>query len=183
MTDHKQERHGGRTMSTRSIILITDGKSVLHDYYHHCDGYLAGVGNELKTFIHTAECIVSSEKEITMPGYSLRDMISVLDWCLESLGYGQYELQDKVSDLSYKCGVASDIEYIYLVLVKEYSCELYFLPTKKVKNSALTSANYSELVNEVALFGIELNVDRQSLPFTFESEKELIARRNNREVK
>lgn len=169
-------------MSTRSVILITDGKSILHDYYHHSDGYLAGVGNELKTFIHTAECIVCSEEEVALPGYSSRNMISVLNWCLKTLGYGQYELQDKVSDLSYKCGVAGDIEYIYLVLVKEYSCELYFLPIKKVKNSARTSSNYSELVNEVALFGIELTVSRQTLPFTFDYEKELIARRNNREV-
>lgn len=170
-------------MSTRSIIIITDGKSILHDYYHHCDGYLAGVGNELKTFIHTAECIVGSEEEIRMPGYSSRDMISVLDWCLEKLGYGEYELQDKVSDLSYdKCGVAGDIEYIYLILVKEYSCNLYFLPIKKVKNSARTSANYSELVNEVELSGIELTVNRNILPFTFDYEKNLIARMNNMEI-
>lgn len=169
-------------MSTRSIILITDGKCVLHDYYHHCDGYLAGVGNELKTFIHTAESIVSSKNEVILPGYCSREMISVLDWCLETLGYGQYESQDKVSDLSCRCGIASDIEYIYLILIKDYSCEFYFIPVKKVKNSALKSNNYSELINEVALFGIELTVNRQTFPFTFDYEKELIARRNNMEV-
>lgn len=169
-------------MSTRSIVLITDGKSVLHDYYHHCDGYLVGVGNELKTFIHTAESIVSSKDEIILPGYCSREMISVLDWCLETLGYGQYELQDKVSDLSHRCGVSSDIEYIYLILIKDYSCEFYFIPIKKVKNSALKSNNYSELINEVALSGFELTVNRQSLPFTFEYERELISQRKNREV-
>lgn len=169
-------------MSTRSIILITDGENVLHDYYHHCDGYLAGVGNELKTFIHIAECIVNSEEEIAMPGYSSRDMIGVLDWCLKRFGYDEYELQDKVSDLSCNCGIASDIEYIYLVLTNKNSCELYFLPIKKVKNSVKTAANYSEIVNEVALFGIELIVNRHTLPFTFDYEKDLIAERNNREV-
>ena len=169
-------------MSTRSIILITDGKSVLHDYYHHCDGYLAGVGEELRTYIHVAECIISSEKEVVLPGYSSRDMISVLNWCLETLGYGQYELQDEVSDLSCKCCVASDIEYIYLILIKEYSCNFYFIPIKKVKNSALKSNSYSELINEVALLGFELTVNRQSLPFTFEYERELISERKSREV-
>lgn len=169
-------------MSTRSIILITDGKGVLYDYYHHCDGYLAGVGNELKTFIHTAECIVSSEKEVALPGYSSRDMISVIDWCLKTFGYGEYELQDKVSNLSHKCGVSGEIEYIYLILIKEYSCDFYFIPIKKVENSALKSNSYSELINEVALVGFELTVNRQSLPFTFEYERDLISERANREV-
>lgn len=164
-------------MSTRSTIFITNGKDRLHEYYHHCDGYLAGVGEELRNFIHIAECIASSEEEVALPGYSSRDMISVLDWCLKTLGYGQYELQDKVFDLSYKCDVAGDIEYIYLILIKEYSCEFYFIPIKKVKNSVLKSNNYSELINEVALFGFELTVNRQSLPFTFEYESKLISER------
>ena len=37
-------------MSVRSHIIVTDGKTT-HYVYHHCDGYLEGVGAELKDFI------------------------------------------------------------------------------------------------------------------------------------
>lgn len=37
-------------MSTRSHIIVTDGKAT-HYVYHHCDGYLEEVGAELKDFI------------------------------------------------------------------------------------------------------------------------------------
>ena len=39
-------------MSTRSNIVVKDSDSE-HTIYHHCDGYLDGVGKELKEFIDT----------------------------------------------------------------------------------------------------------------------------------
>lgn len=170
-------------MSTRSTIFITNGKDCLHEYYHHCDGYLAGVGNELKLFVHVAKRIVSSDEEITLPGYSSKNMFSVLDWCFKTLGNGEYELQDFVYDLSFNNTIASDIEYIYLILVEKRSCQLYFLPVRRIKNSALKARNYNEIVDEVALFGIQLDTEHKTLPFTHDYESELIAEHNkNMEV-
>ena len=36
-------------MSTRSNIILVTPDNKVHQFYHHCDGYLSGVGEELRT--------------------------------------------------------------------------------------------------------------------------------------
>ena len=35
-------------MSTRSNIILVTPDNKVHQFYHHCDGYLSGVGEELR---------------------------------------------------------------------------------------------------------------------------------------
>lgn len=79
-------------MSTRANIVVKDSNSE-HTIYHHCDGYIAGVGKELKTFI---------DKNYKPDSRSADEFCKQIeDWD------SSYEYDD--------CGVHGDVEYIYYV--------------------------------------------------------------------
>lgn len=88
-------------MSTRANIVVKDSNSE-HTVYHHCDGYVAGVGKELKTFI---------DKDYKP------DSRSADEFCkqIENWDYS-YEYDD--------CGVHGDVEYIYYVYINSTSIEV-----------------------------------------------------------
>lgn len=79
-------------MSTRASIIVKDSDSE-HTSYHHCDGYIEGVGEELKEFIGTQY----------KPDKRTADELcrQLEDWD------DSYEYDD--------CGVHGDVEYIYTV--------------------------------------------------------------------
>lgn len=81
-------------MSTRCHIVVkntTENKK--HYVYHHCDGYLDGVGKELKEFI----------KDKYQPTHYTSD-----EFCKQIENWNcSYEYED--------CGIHGDEEYIYHV--------------------------------------------------------------------
>ena len=85
-------------MSTRSQIrIIENGKCT--DVYHHCDGYFAGVGSQLKKILQVAENTAQVLAEMNR--------------------YGGYEMTD---------GMHGDIDYWYVIdfdrnIYKGYGCE------------------------------------------------------------
>ena len=38
-------------MSTRANIILVTPDNRIHQYYHHCDGYFSGVGEELRKYL------------------------------------------------------------------------------------------------------------------------------------
>lgn len=79
-------------MSTRSNIVVKDSDSE-HTIYHHSDGYLEGVGAELKEFIDTQY----------KPDTRTAD-----EFCKQMEGWDDsYEYDDS--------GIHGDVEYIYYV--------------------------------------------------------------------
>lgn len=112
-------------MSTRSNILIikkdSDNKFVVTQYYHHCDGYLEGVGEELRLCAVTGvgfSAISNEELDV-----NIKKLLSE---------NSQYEQEDNY-DFSEKDGIHGDIEYLYVLDVANYSCDdivsLYYIKT------------------------------------------------------
>lgn len=86
-------------MSTRSHIIVTDGQNT-HYVYHHCDGYLDGVGTELKDF---------TNKFAKSEYYKNSDI-----FCRELESWdSSYEYED--------CGPHGDEEYLYTVKISKDS--------------------------------------------------------------
>lgn len=79
-------------MSTRSNIVVKDSDSE-HTIYHHCDGYLDGVGKELKEFIDT------QYKPYTRTADEFCKQMEYWD--------SSYKYDDS--------GIHGDVEYIYYV--------------------------------------------------------------------
>lgn len=113
-------------MSTRSNILIiekdSDNKFVATQYYHHCDGYLEGVGEELRLYAVTGvgfSAISNEELDVNIKKLLSED--------------SQYEQEDNY-DFSEKDGIHGDIEYLYVLDVANYSCDdivsLYYVKTR-----------------------------------------------------
>jgi hypothetical protein len=105
-------------MSTRSNILIikkdSDNKFVVTQYYHHCDGYLEGVGEELRLCAVTGvgfSAISNEELDV-----NIKKLLSE---------NSQYEQEDNY-DFSEKDGIHGDIEYLYVLDIKDdgvlYKC-------------------------------------------------------------
>lgn len=89
-------------MSTRSHIIVKDEETT-HYVYHHSDGYLDGVGAEIKDF---ASNFAKSEY------YKNSDI-----FCRELENWDDsYEYED--------CGLHGDEEYLYTVKIKEGTIEV-----------------------------------------------------------
>lgn len=84
-------------MSTRSHIIVTDGRNT-HYVYHHCDGYVDRVGAELKDF---ANNFAKSEYSKNSDTFCRK---------LENWN-SSYEYED--------CGPHGDEEYLYTVKIFE----------------------------------------------------------------
>lgn len=110
-------------MSTRSNILIikkdSDNKFVVTQYYHHCDGYLEGVGEELRLYAVTGVGFSAISNEAL--DANIRKLLS---------DNPEYEREDNYN-FSEKDGIHGDIEYLYILDVANYSCNdmvsLYYI--------------------------------------------------------
>lgn len=98
-------------MSTRSnvIILTKDGK--VHQFYHHWDGYLSGVGEELRHHIIYA---------VGMSNVSNAPADEVLVSELNSIDGYEDEYTYNLTDHN---RLHADIEFLYIVK----GCDLYYV--------------------------------------------------------
>lgn len=112
-------------MSTRSNILIirkdSDNKFFVTQYYHHCDSYLEGVGEELRLYAVTGvgfSAISNEELDVNIRKLLADDP--------------EYDREDDY-DFSEKDGIHDDVEYLYVLDVAKYSCDdilsLYYIKT------------------------------------------------------
>lgn len=99
-------------MSTRSNIIVVKSDGALDQFYHHCDGYLYGVGEELR------------KKMIYSIGMNhfIKDVPpeDILDG--ELMDTSGYEYEHDLS-LNGCNSLHADIEYLYIIK----DCNLYYV--------------------------------------------------------
>lgn len=91
-------------MSTRSNIILVTPDNRAHQFYHHYDGYLSGVGEELRSFL--VYSIGMNYLISDIPMYNI-----LLDKLLNSRGYEDEETFD-LDNLNCLHG---DIEFAYVI--------------------------------------------------------------------
>lgn len=174
-------------MSTRAnILLVKRGDDAVYQYYHHCDGYLSGVGNELRKFIrisnYACEVFLSD-----MPDDEIGfDRLNVLADVLRAFG-GEDEYESENDPPHYLKNVANaihgDIEYLYLIEDVGDAMNYYFLPLRLVrcefdpwKDHEMT---YSDVITDIVTNGIQLPASTLT-PFTDLTEENLIKEKNSK---
>lgn len=91
-------------MSTRSnIILVTPGNKA-HQFYHHCDGYLSGVGEELRCKLVYSLGMNTLIKDMTLYDLLIGEVAKDSDY--------EDEYKFEMNDYN---RLHSDIEYLYVI--------------------------------------------------------------------
>lgn len=92
-------------MSTRSNIVVVTEDGRAHQFYHHWDGYLSGVGNEVR------QCVVYS-----IGLHSLVKDMQFSDILVGELtDYSEGYEDEYVMDLDAHNRLHADIEFLYIV--------------------------------------------------------------------
>lgn len=172
-------------MSTRSNIIITKkGTNDVWQYYHHCDGYLSGVGEDLRMFIRVAEYIhkICSEK-ISYHG----NRICCLGWVMKGMAGDSYEPEpeDGESENINSIGkLHRDIEYLYLIQESDKDLEFYFMsrhygPSTLFKDllNDKPKKPYKDVIADIIENGIKLPIEIDYERYTDDFERYLIDRK------
>lgn len=98
-------------MSTRSNIVLITPDNKVHQFYHHCDGYLSGVGEELRKFLvfslgmkHIHDMNSNDESNTDIYHFMLKELLKD----------DSYE-DEYILDLDSNNNLHSDIEFLYLI--------------------------------------------------------------------
>lgn len=118
-------------MSTRSNIILVTDNNMIKQYYHHCDGYLKGVGEELRRAI-----IFSLGMFILSPDSPFTDLIE------DVLSYDDDYYNEATLHLSDRNCLHGDIEYLYIVKDRN----LYYVREYGISNKL---NSYEDLINYV----------------------------------
>ena len=117
-------------MSTRSNIIVITPDNRVHQFYHHCDGYLSGVGEELRSKLVYSLGMSVLVKD--MPVYDI--------FVGEITNNDQYEDED-FSNLNYNNRLHADIEFLYIIkdnklyYINEWSLYEKFRISKSMGNT------------------------------------------------
>lgn len=182
-------------MSTRANIIVAQkGSNRVVQIYHHCDGYLAGVGEELHCMLNIANYAtgVYKKRPHTIAAY----MPSFMQ-VLASFGGADYEVES--FDPTYEaitrqpeserwCDILTlkknnhlhqDIEYLYLIWCNEIGYDFYMLNLHhcltNVKDKNLT---YQQIINAVKIEGVKLPIDFIDKPYTDGMEAALLSKKS-----
>ena len=91
-------------MSTRSNVIIISPNNKVDQFYHHCDGYLSGVGEELRKWI-----LYSIGMNALLKDKSVYDiLIDELSYCDGYESEGSWEINDR------NC-LHTDVEFVYVI--------------------------------------------------------------------
>lgn len=167
-------------MSTRSNIIITKkGTNDVWQYYHHCDGYLSGVGEDLRMFIRVAEYIhkICSEKT----SYN-GNRIGCLGWVMKGMAGDDYEPEPEDGEsenINSPDKLHGDIEYVYLIQESDKELEFYFM-SRYHGPSTLFKDNpkpYKDVISDIIENGIKLPIEIDYERYTDDFERYLIDRK------
>jgi hypothetical protein len=127
-------------MSTRSNIILVTPDNKAHQFYHHYDGYLSGVGEELRKHL-----VYSIGMNTIIKDVSLYDIL-----VSELAGDDEYEDEYKF-DLNAHNKIHADIEYTYVI--KDH--DLYYVYEWGLYNKVNTNKDLIDYVckdvNKLAL--------------------------------
>lgn len=171
-------------MSTRSNIIITKkGTNDVWQYYHHCDGYLSGVGEDLRMFIRVAEYIhkICSEK-----GSYHGNGIDCLGWVMKGMAGDDYEPEPENGEsenINTLDKLHRDIEYLYLIQESDKELEFYFMsrhygPSTLFKDllNDKPKKPYKDVIADIVENGIRLPIEIDDERYTDDFEQYLIDR-------
>lgn len=172
-------------MSTRSNIIITKkGTNDVWQYYHHCDGYLSGVGEDLRMFIRVAEYIhkICSEK-ISYHG----SRICCLGWVMKGMAGNSYEPEPEDGEsenINSPDKLHRDIEYLYLIQESDKELEFYFMsyhygPSTLFKDllNDKPKKPYKDVIADIIENGIKLPIEIDYERYTDDFERYLADRK------
>jgi len=93
-------------MATRANLLIVDNDNVVFQYYHHWDGYLSCVGEELRRFLVYAIGMELILKKVPFSSIILNELKS--DY--------EYEYKMNINNVN---NLHGDIEFLYVIKDKK----------------------------------------------------------------
>lgn len=130
-------------MSTRANVLIINNAGKIFQFYHHFDGYLNGVGKELKKYVKDLHNVVTINEET--PSHKDTDLLSTSLVNLLSTKEGYIfenpECDFLLSDINKLHG---DIELLYIIK----DSKIYY-----VKETCLSNkySLYKELIDNLCI--------------------------------
>lgn len=138
-------------MATRSNILLITSDNKVHQFYHHWDGYLSGVGEEIRKYLVYSAGL----KSLVLEGKSLYDIL------VETISKDESYLSEEVYDLTDKNDLHADIEFLYVIddANIHYICEW---ETYKKCNT------YKEVIDHVRVDGDKVDLAKH---YTSEDDK------------
>lgn len=126
-------------MSTRSNIIIVTPDNQAHQFYHHCDGYLSGVGEELRGFLNESANYEDLLKKLAIPDE-----------------YGEVYEDEEKHDQSELDKLHGDIEFLYVIKNKR----LYFMQIHKSKDYRKLRT-YKELIDYICISKHEIDLTKE----------------------
>lgn len=130
-------------MSTRSNIILVTPDNRVHQFYHHFDGYLSGVGEELRT-----KLLYSVGMSIIVKDISVHDVLIG-----EVMKDKEYE-NEHVHDMSEVNHLHGDIEFLYVVK----GLQLYYVNEWDLCEKLETN---QDIINYVCKDSNEIDVTKQ----------------------
>ena len=130
-------------MSTRSNIILVTPDNKVHQFYHHCDGYLSGVGEELRKHL-----IYSIGMNTLIKDASLYDIL--VGEILKDEDYEE-EYKREMNDANFLHG---DIEYLYVIK----DGNLYYVNEWDICNKATM---YKDIVDYVCKDNHKLDLSKR----------------------
>ena len=91
-------------MSTRSNVILVTPDNKVHQFYHHCDGYLSGVGEELRKHLIYSIGMNTLIKDVSLYDILVANIASDDD----------YEDEYKMS-LNAHNKIHADVEFTYVI--------------------------------------------------------------------
>lgn len=130
-------------MSTRSnIIIVTPDNNNIHQFYHHFDGYLSGVGEELRKYLVYSIGLCARVKKLSLYDILVEYISSDDDY--------EYEC---TMDLNASNKIHADVEYAYVIK----DGELYYTDDYDIHNKVNTNR---ELINYICKDCNKLALDK-----------------------
>ena len=138
-------------MATRSNILLITPDNKVHQFYHHWDGYLSGVGEELRKYLVYSAGL----KSLVLEDRPLYDIL------VETISNDESYLSEEVRDLADKNDLHADIEFLYVI---DDSCIHYICEWETYKKFS----TYKEVIDHVCVDGDKIILGKH---YTSEDDK------------
>lgn len=131
-------------MSTRSNIILVTPDNKVHQFYHHCDGYLSGVGEELR-----CKLVYSLGMNTLIKDMPLYDLL-VGEVTKDSDYEDEYKLE--MNDDNH---IHADIEYLYII--KDHN--LYYVNEWDLHNKL---KSYNDIIDYVCKDNHKLDLSKRA---------------------
>ncbi len=131
-------------MSTRSNIILVTPDNKAHQFYHHCDGYLSGVGEELR-----CKLVYSLGMNTLIKDMSLYDLL-VGEVAKDSDYEDEYKLE-----MNNDNHLHGDIEYLYVIK----DCNLYYVNEWDLHNKL---KSYNNVIDYVCKDNHKLDLSKRA---------------------